>query len=260
MLGYQGRSSPLHTLHPVTKMAWLAGFVTLGSLSAEIPFLLGLLAFLFVLGAWAGVIAAARSYVLAMLVVAGVVFALQILFRRQGEVLFTVVPRGVPLVGGWVPVTRGGVAFALAMSLRMLVFVLPVPLLLATTHPRDVARALVETLRVPHDYAFLLTTTLRFVPVVTGEVSTIAEAQRARGYVMEGWNPLRKLRAFAPIALPIVFIAIDKADRLGLSMQLRGYGSGRATYAARLRFGPADWVALALLALSLILTILAKFL
>ncbi len=251
MLNYVAVRSHVHALHPVTKMAWLLGFVILGSLSIDIRFLLALLGVLLLLAAWARVLSAVRGYGLAMLGIAGVVFLLQILFRREGEVLFTLFPRSLPLIGGSIPVTSGGVAFALAMSLRMLVFVMPVPILFATTQTRDIARAMVETLKVPRDYAFLLTTTLRFVPVIATELGIIAQAQRARGYVMEGWNPVRKLRAFAPIALPIVFIAIAKADRLSLSMQLRGFGSAEPTYARRLHFHASDAMALLILILGM---------
>ena len=102
------------------------------------------------------------------------------------------------------------------------------PVLLTTTQPRDIVMALVDTLHVPYDYAFMFTTALRFMPVILSEVNTISQAQRSRAYAIEGWNPLRKLQALGPIALPIVFIAIEKAERLGLCMSRR-YGNKNRT-------------------------------
>ena len=100
--------------------------------------------------------------------------------------------------------------------------------------------SLVEKLKVPFDYAFMFTTTLRFIPIILSEVSTIYQAQLSRAHAVEGWNPIKKLKAFAPIVFPIIFIAIEKADRLGLSMELRGYKSGKRTYLKKLRFSIID--------------------
>jgi energy-coupling factor transport system permease protein len=117
--------------------------------------------------------------------------------------------------------------------------------------------ALVDKLHVPYDYAFLFTTALRFMPVIAAEVNTISQAQRSRAYAVEGWNPIRKILALIPIALPIVFIAIEKAERLGLCMDLRGYGSKERTYlrAFKLRF--LDWFALTLMSFAVIGCIVA---
>ncbi len=88
-----------------------------------------------------------------------------------------------------------------------------------------------------------------------GEVMVIYQAQLSRAHAVEGWNPVKKIKTFAPIAFPLVFIAIEKADRLGLSMELRGYGSGRRTYYKKLRFTSLDWVFLILMFLLLCVTL-----
>jgi len=98
----------------------------------------------------------------------------------------------------------------------------------------------VETLKVPYDYAFMFTTALRFIPIIISEVTIIYQAQLSRAYAVEGWNPIKKIRAFAPIAFPIIFIAIEKADRLGLSMELRGFNSGKRTSFKKLHFKAVD--------------------
>ena len=142
------------------------------------------------------------------------------------------------------------------MTLRVMCLVSPFSVILSTTQPRDIIMALVDKLHVPYDYAFLFTTALRFMPVIAAEVNTISQAQRSRAYAVEGWNPIRKILALIPIALPIVFIAIEKADRLGLCMDLRGYGSKNRTYLHKFELGFADWVALALMVIAAIAAIL----
>ena len=112
-----------------------------------------------------------------------------------------------------------------------------------------------ETLKIPYDYAFMFTTALRFIPVIIGEVTIIYQAQLSRAHAVEGWNPIKKIRAFAPIAFPIVFIAIEKADRLGLSMELRGYSSTKRTHLRKLAVTSLDWLFVLFMIVLLALTI-----
>lgn len=191
-------------------------------------------------------------YIGALLAISVVIFIFQVFFRPGGRVFFTVFPTFLPVVGGWLPVTEEGVLYGIAMSLRVMCLVSPFSVILSTTQPRDIIMALVEQLHVPYDYAFLFTTTLRFMPVVGAEVNTISQAQRSRAYPVEGWNPIRKLQALIPLSMPIVFIAIEKADRLGLCMDLRGYGSKNRTYLHTFKLRFADWFAFFLMGIALI--------
>jgi energy-coupling factor transport system permease protein len=254
MLEYIPRSSLLHRLHPLTKLAWAVSVMILSLIFNDPWFLALLILGVVIIGFIGKVGKETLVYLSALIVVAAFVFVFQILFRPGGDVIFTVFPVSWPVVGGWLPVTVEGLRYGFAMSLRMIALVSTLPILLSTTQPRDIVMALVDTLHVPYDYAFMFTTALRFMPVILSEVNTISQAQRSRAYAVEGWNPIRKLQAFGPIALPIVFIAIEKADRLGLSMELRGYGSKKRTYLRMLKLGFIDWFILGLLVFILILS------
>ena len=257
MLEYIHRNSLIHKLHPLTKLFW-AFVVMVLSLIFNNPWYLGaIIITVIVVGLIGKVVRETLVYLSALIVIAGFVFLFQILFRPEGNLLFTVFPASWPVVGGWLPVTDMGLRYGFAMSLRMIALVSVLPVILTTTQPRDIVMALVENLRVPYDYAFMFTTALRFMPIILSEVSTISQAQRSRAYATEGWNPIRKLQAFAPIALPIVFIAIEKADRLGLCMELRGYGSANRTYLRILSLKLMDWAAMAFMILVVILSVIA---
>ncbi len=257
MMEYVYRRSPIHDLHPLTKLVWSVVILILALMLDAPWYLAGIILSVILVGYIARVGKETLVYTGGLLVFSIIIFLLQVWFRPGGRVLFSVFPSRWPVVGGWLPVTVGGVLYGLSMSLRVLSIVTPFSVILSTTQPRDIIMALVDKLHVPYDYAFMFTTTLRFIPVITAEVTTISQAQRSRAYAVEGWNPIRRLKAFAPIAMPIVFIAIEKAERLGLCMDLRGYGSKERTYlrAFKLRF--LDWVALTLMALAIIGCIVA---
>lgn len=246
MLEYIPRNSIIHNLHPLTKLIWAVVVMVLALVFND-PWYLAIIILSVVIVGFIGKVGRETLvYLSALVVVAAFVFIFQILFRPEGEVLFTIFPEFLPVVGGWLPVTDVGISYGFAMSLRMIALVSVLPVILTTTQPRDIVMALVDTLHVPYDYAFMFTTALRFMPVILTEVNTISQAQRSRAYAVEGWNPIRKLQAFGPIALPIVFIAIEKADRLGLCMELRGYGSKNRTYLRMLKMGALDWAVLGL--------------
>ena len=249
MLEYVNRRSLIHDLHPLTKLLWSLAVLIL-ALVLSSPWILAAVILSVILIGFIGQVGRETIlYLTAMFVVAAFVFVFQILFRPSGTLLFTIFPTDWLMVGGWLPITTGGILYGIAMSLRMICIVSPFPVILSTTQPRDIVMALVETLHVPYDYAFMFTTALRSMPIILSEVDTISQAQRARAYAAESWNPIRKLQAFAPIAMPIVFIAIEKADRLGLCMDLRGYGSPGRTYLRKLSLRLVDWVAIVVMIL-----------
>lgn len=251
MMEYVYRRSLIHDLHPLTKLIWSVVLLTLALILDSPWYLAALILSVIAVGFIARVGKETLVYTGGLLALSVVIFLIQVWFRPGGRILFSVFPPSWQGVGGWLPVTEGGVLYGLAMSLRVLCIVTPFSVILSTTQPRDIIMALVDTLHVPYDYAFLFTTTLRFMPIIMGEITTISQAQRSRAYAVEGWNPIRRLKAIVPIAMPIVFIAIEKAERLGLCMDLRGYGSKERTYLRSFRLRFFDWAALTLLALVL---------
>lgn len=257
MMEYVYRRSPIHDLHPLTKLVWSVVILILALMLDAPWYLAGIILSVILVGYIARVGKETLVYTGGLLVFSIIIFLLQVWFRPGGRVLFSVFPSRWPVVGGWLPVTVGGVLYGLSMSLRVLCIVTPFSVILSTTQPRDIIMALVDKLHVPYDYAFMFTTTLRFIPVITAEVTTISQAQRSRAYAVEGWNPIRRLKAFAPIAMPIVFIAIEKAERLGLCMDLRGYGSKERTYLRAFKLRLLDWVALTAMALAIIACVVA---
>lgn len=254
---YVNKRSIIHSIHPLVKLIWAVVIMIL-SLIFNDPIYLGITVLSIIAVAFIGRVSREiMKYLTAMLFLIAFVFVLQVIFRPGGDRLFTVFPASWPVVGGWLPVTSGGVLYGIVMSLRILCLVSVFPVILNTTQPRDIIMTLVDTLHMPYDYAFMFTTALRFMPVFINEVSTISQAQRSRAYAVEGWNPIRKMQAYGPIALPVVFIGIEKADRLGLSMELRGYGNKNRTYLRKWMMGHIDWIATSLLVIVMVGSIIA---
>lgn len=138
--------------------------------------------------------------------------------------------------------------FGLVVGLRMVAMTSLFILLLATTRIQDLTAAMVRQLRVPHEYAFMVTASLRFVPDFLAEIKAVQEAQACRGYSSRG-NIVRRLANYLTIVQPLVLRAVSRSETMAISLELRGFGAGRgAGYGTSIALGRLDYLALAVLA------------
>ena len=128
----------------------------------------------------------------------GMMILLQLLFGS---------PLDVSLIGG----------------LRMLVMTMAFLCLLAASRIQDIAKALVDRFHMPCEYAFMLTTALRFVPNFLTDSGITLDAQSCRGYSNRG-NMFKRFFAYLVVIRPLVMRAVAKSETLALSMELKGFG------------------------------------
>ena len=128
---------------------------------------------------------------------------------------------------------------ALTGGLRMLV------MMLAATRIQDIARTLVDRFHLPCEYAFMLTTALRFVPNFLADSEITLDAQSCRGYSNRG-NCVKRLLSYVVVIRPLVMRAVAKSETLALSMELKGFGSNTYKNMPREPLGAADFIVLGL--------------
>lgn len=251
---YITRNSLIHNLHPLTKIIGSLWFLTLSIMVSTSLHLLIILAMVIACGFTARISHEVLKSLKVISLFAFIIFLIQILFYKWGTVIFYMIP-----VVNWLPVTMEGVYFGITIALRMMIILLSFIIFLSTTQTRDMMMVLVEKLKVPYDYAFMFVTSLRFIPTFMGEVAAIQEAQKARGYRLEGVNPLKKVKAYVPIALPLVLISLAKGERLALAMETRAYCSGvPRTYLKEWKIQVKDIAAIILMLSILIVTFYIK--
>lgn len=115
-------------------------------------------------------------------------------------------------------------AIALFGGLRMMVMTTAFLCLLAATRIQDIAKALVDRFFLPIEYAFMLTTALRFVPNFLSDSAITLDAQSCRGYSNRG-SIIKRFLAYIVVIRPLVMRAVAKSETLALSMELKGFGS-----------------------------------
>ena len=148
-------------------------------------------------------------------------FILNAFFTRSGQSLFGY---------GWFELTTGGLQQAAFISIRLLTIVLSTTLLTLTTTPIDITDGLenllspFKKLRLPvHEFALMMSISLRFIPTLVEETDKIMKAQTARGVEFSSGSLLKRVKAIIPILVPLFISAFKRAEDLAMAMEARGY-------------------------------------
>ena len=123
----------------------------------------------------------------------------------------------------------GGLWPGLRTGARILLFFMPSVILLRTTQSTRMMQDLKRFL--PHRLAFIVFTSLRFVPFFARELREIAMAQRLRGAHLaprQLMNPRNWRDLLHCLMLPLIVRAIKTANEAALSAEARGFGKPRA--------------------------------
>jgi energy-coupling factor transport system permease protein len=131
---------------------------------------------------------------------------------------------------------------AVLVGLRLLTLTSTFFAFFCTTTPEDLGNSLIKV-GMPYSVAFVFSTSLQFVPVITRKTKNVIDAQRARGISLEpGWSALRHYPAFLG---PLLIQAFQLAEELAEAMEARGFGRPGRTFLKEYRLRKKDWLALA---------------
>jgi energy-coupling factor transport system permease protein len=128
---------------------------------------------------------------------------------------------------------------AFVSALRLLAIGTAFFLFFQTTPPEALSNALLK-MGVPYPFAFVLSTSMQFVPVLVRRLGNIRDAQRARGIPIEGG--LSFLIHLPALAGPLLIQAFKFADELAEAMEARGFGIPGRRFRHEPRFRWMDWM------------------
>ena len=75
---------------------------------------------------------------------------------------------------------------------------------------------------VPYEFTFILTTAMRYVPLIGQKIRNIMDAQISRGIDLR--PKLRNARNFLALLMPLLIQSFVLSDQLALAMESRGFG------------------------------------
>jgi energy-coupling factor transport system permease protein len=152
---------------------------------------------------------------------------------------------------GFLKISAAGLELSWKMALRLILMILGSCALTYTTSPILLTDGL-ESLFRPlsrvgfpaHEFAMMMSISLRFIPTLIEETDKIMKAQKARGADFETGGLLRRAKAMVPMLAPLFVSAFRRADELALAMESRCYNGGKGrTKFRQSRFGKIDLAA-----------------
>lgn len=130
---------------------------------------------------------------------------------------------------------------AYTAGLRMMDMTLMFLFLLGTTRLQDLTASMVKQLKIPYEYAFMFTASLRFVPDFLEENRAVAEAQACRGLVIKG-NIFKKISRYLAVVQPLMLRSLARSESMALSLELRGFGGKHRTFMESVAPGKSDYL------------------
>ncbi len=116
--------------------------------------------------------------------------------------------------------------------------------------PEELAAGL-RKMKIPFGFVFLLTTALRFVPLMQNKIRSIREAQMSRGIDLR--LKLKNAKNFMSMIGPFLLQSFVLADELAVAMEVRGYGMKNRSYRKDYRLGIIDYMIMTAVIVALII-------
>jgi energy-coupling factor transport system permease protein len=149
---------------------------------------------------------------LIFLIVASQLFLMQLLFNREGVVIWQ---------WGIIEIYSGAMSAALLGVLRTVAISLSAIQMMTWTPSEDAVLMLIGY-RVPYRYAMLITMAERFLPLLKEEYASISDSQAVRGVAATGL--INRIKMLPLTVMPLIYRAIRRTSEIALSMELRGFG------------------------------------
>ncbi len=236
---YVQKETMLHKLNPMTKVIIMAVLAIMSLLTMDIVILIGILSvvvFIFIVSRLGKELSKQVVY---LFFIGLSLLILTVVSMGEGTIIFTLIPKSIPYIGGVIPITIEGVTFGASLALRFSIMILSFQMLLLTTQPKDLVHIMIDKFKIPQDYALMFLIAIRFVPTVYMEAKKINEAQISRGYHPSGLL-IGKIKSAYPIITPLVLNSLARAEILGMAIETKGYGSAKRTSIQNFKMGSKD--------------------
>ena len=116
---------------------------------------------------------------------------------------------------------------ALVLSVRLFNLLAVSFVFFRATSPEELGDAL-RKMGVPYEFAFILTTAMRYVPLLGQKIRNIVDAQRSRGIDLR--PRLKNVPNFMALLMPLLAQSFVLSDELAMAMESRGFGrKGRSS-------------------------------
>lgn len=207
----------VHRMDPRVKLLFILSFVFIPLFFTEISYLI--VAAIIITPVWVSAKIDIRpiSGLIVAIIIFSVVAVIFATFYNYEMANQKIIFKLGPLIA-----TDIGFKSGLVLGVRSAIPALVVIILICTTDPAEMAKAMMK-LKLPMTVAFMMLGALRMFPLVTEEMHNITTAQTIRGVNKKGFR--NNLKAFQLAALPLMINSLRKSRTMGLAIESKGFGS-----------------------------------
>ncbi len=238
----------MHTIHPLTKLYLTISIIAL-SFVLEFHWQLAIAPFIVLVSLLSPqrreIFKRFLRYVFPVVVL---ILMLNVLFFPESQKKLIVLGIGL---------NEAGLFLGLGISLRLSILSLSLLFFFATTPAHLLSTALLMKGANPR-IAYVFLHSLQLVDTLRRKIEKISIAQASRGLQVKG-NPIKRVRAFFPMLLPLIFSYLSESLERGLALELRGLGvRGPKSFLTEIKESVLEKVANRVLVLGTLIIILWK--
>jgi energy-coupling factor transport system permease protein len=174
---------------------------------------------------------------LSIILTAVFLFKMTVSFVRSLKLIIPMV--GLVFLISWISFDK---YTALLLCIRLFNLLASSFLVFQHIRPEDLAAGL-RKMKIPFGFVFMLTTAVRFVPLMQNKIRCIREAQMSRGIDLR--LKLKNTKNFMSMLGPLLLQSFVLADELAVAMEVRGYGRKNRSFRKGYRLGCFDYIIMA---------------
>lgn len=149
------------------------------------------------------------------------------------------------------------ILFSLAMAMRLVSMLILSAVFFASTDATEIGD-LLSNIGFPPYIAFSFVIAIRFIPVLAEDAQNIIAAQQSRGLELSKGNLFARIKKMIPILIPLVILAIRRAQQLAEALESRAFGSEKRSSYYEYKISGNDILAVFYLVLSLCFSLYLK--
>jgi energy-coupling factor transport system permease protein len=130
-------------------------------------------------------------------------------------------------------------SLALLLALRLLNLLTVSFVFFQKITPEEVGDAM-RKLGIPYEWSFIMTTSMRYVPLISRRIRQIVDAQRSRGIDLR--PRLRNVPNFMALLMPLLVQSFLLSEELAMAMESRGFSSKGRSFRKEYRIAPWEFV------------------
>jgi len=138
---------------------------------------------------------------------------IQSIFSPAGEILLS--------INHFTILTTGGLAKGIRVILRMLIIIISATIMTGSS-PREIIQALIQW-KVPYEIAFMVSLSIRFIPILGEEAKDAFTAIQLRGVEIDKLNLTKRIKIYSYMFMPVLSGVIHRAKELSTSLEARAF-------------------------------------